>query len=101
MDAVERITAAEEAFDRVSAAKEQLIKALDAFDLALDDLALFSDYYGSDEWFADRDADEAGELPADLKRGVLSEDAPYDALVDTRDLALEMIEIATDTLHLV
>ena len=101
MEAIERITAAEEAFDRVIAAKEQLEKALDAFDESLDDLALFSDYYGSGEWFDDRAADEAGELPKGLKRGVLSEDLPYDALLDTRAIALQMIEIATDTLYIV
>ena len=101
MDSIERIEAAEEAFDRIIAAKEQLQKALETFDEAIDDLSLFSDYYGSSEWFDDRAADEAGELPVDLKRGVLSEDLPYDALLDMRATALQMIEIATDTLYIV
>lgn len=100
-ESIERITAAEEALDKVLAAKEQLAKALEAFDESLDNLALFSDYYGSPEWFDDRAADEAGELPEGLKRGVLSEDLPYDVLLDTRSLALQMIEIATDTLYIV
>ena len=96
---VERITIAEQAFDRIAAAHEQLNEALDAFDDVLDDLGLFSDYYGSPEWFDDHDADERGELPEDLKRGVLSEDAPYDALIELRSTALRMLEIATDTLY--
>lgn len=100
-ETIERITIAEEALDRILAAKEQLTKALEAYDEALDDLALFSDYYGSVEWFDDRVADENGQLPEDLKRGVLSEDLPYDALLDTRAMALQMIEIATDTLYIV
>ena len=37
-------------------------------------------YYGSREWKADYAADEAGLLPADLKRGVLSEDGIYNVL---------------------
>ena len=98
---VERITIAEQAFDRIAAAHEQLNEALDAFDDVLDDLGLFSDYYGSPEWFDDHEADERGELPEDLKRGVLSEDAPYDALIELRSTALRMLEIATDTLYIV
>lgn len=100
-ESTERIRLAEEAFDKVVAAKEQLEAALDAFDGVLDDLTLLSDYYGSPEWFDDLEADGKGELPSDLKRGILSEDLPYHALVDTRALALLMLEIATDTLHLV
>lgn len=41
-----------------------------------------SAYYGSAEWFADLDADCAGELPQDLKRGVLSQDAIYNLLME-------------------
>ena len=78
-----------------------LNEALDAFDDVLDDLGLFSDYYGSPEWFDDHEADEKGELPESLKRGVLSEDAPYDALIELRSTALRMLEIATDTLYIV
>ena len=100
-DNIERITIAEEAFDRVAAAHAQLAEALDAFDDVLDDLGLVSDYYGSPEWFDDREADEKGELPEGLKRGILSEDTPYDALIEMRSTALRMLEIATDTLYVV
>lgn len=37
-------------------------------------------YYGSDDWKQDFAADEAGMLPHDLRRGVLSEDGIYNAL---------------------
>ena len=37
-------------------------------------------YYGSDEWKRDFETDEAGQLPPDLKRGVLSEDGLYNLL---------------------
>ena len=52
-----------------------------------------SDYYASDDWKADFAADEAGELPADLPRGSLSEDGIYHALEDYREWAqTEQIE---------
>ena len=41
---------------------------------------LLEQYYTSGEWLADLEADEAGALPADLKRGVLSEDGVFDLL---------------------
>lgn len=37
-------------------------------------------YYGSDEWKQDFADDEAGKLPKQLKRGVLSEDGIYNLL---------------------
>ena len=43
-------------------------------------LRLLEAYYTSGEWWEDYEADERGELPPDLKRGVLSQDALYDSL---------------------
>ena len=43
-------------------------------------------YYTSDEWKQDFDADEAGLLPKDLKRGVLSEDGVWNMLEEYKDL---------------
>ena len=42
-------------------------------------------YYGSPLWKRDFADDEAGRLPKDLKRGVLSEDGIYNALEAYRD----------------
>lgn len=39
-----------------------------------------TDYYFGGQWLADYQADERGELPADLKRGVLSEDGVWNLL---------------------
>ncbi|MBQ9083025.1 MAG: DUF4298 domain-containing protein [Clostridia bacterium] len=41
---------------------------------------ILADYMDSGLWLQDYEADERGELPAGLKRGVLSEDALYDLL---------------------
>ena len=42
-------------------------------------------YYGSDDWKQDFAADEAGMLPHDLRRGVLSEDGVYNLLEEYRE----------------
>ena len=49
-----------------------------------------SSYYGGEEWRKDFSDDEAGRLPAGLKRGVLSEDAVYDLLIDNREILDDM-----------
>ena len=57
-----------------------------------------NEYYGSPLWWEDFEADEAGKLPADLKRGVLSEDEAYDLLESYRDLLRRMKEFAEKVL---
>ena len=51
-----------------------------------EDVAELSKYYGSELWKLDFAADEAGKLPPDLKRGVLSEDGIWNLLSDYRDV---------------
>ena len=58
---------------------ERLFEAA-AADRAPEKLSLLEAYYASGEWREDYEADERGELPPDLKRGVLSQDALYDLL---------------------
>ena len=43
-------------------------------------LNVLVEYYESGRWMADYQADEKGELPSDLKRGVLSEDGLWNLL---------------------
>ena len=94
MTQAERIAHYEEILNRVASAAEQLDAALSEFE-AVQPLARELDaYYGSADWRADLDADEAGELPDDLRRGVLSEDAAYDALCENRELLQRMREIS-------
>ena len=51
-----------------------------------EDVAELSKYYGSELWKQDFAADEAGNLPPDLKRGVLSEDGIWNLLSGYRDI---------------
>ena len=82
--AVRRIQEMEAAFDRVSAAEAQLSAALDAYAAVQDDLKKLKRYYRK-EWKLDFQADEAGTLPPDLKRGVLSEDGLWDLLEEHQE----------------
>ena len=98
-DRIERIKAMEEALNVTTAATEQLSEAIATQVDALDALRALSAYYGSQEWFVDREADERGKLPRDLARGVLGEDLPYEALVGAREAALAALEVATAMLR--
>ena len=84
--AVARITAMEEILDealrRMDAAGERPQDLLDY----QSEVKELSEYYSGPDWKADFALDEAGALPADLKRGVLSEDGIYDALERNSEL---------------
>ena len=83
---IARIRAMEQRMNRVAAAVKRLSVALDKWETAQDDITALGEYYGSDLWRQDFADDEAGLLPADLKRGVLSEDGLWNLLVDVREL---------------
>ena len=83
---IRRIADMERRLTRASAALKRLSSALDKYEEAQEDFAALSDYYGSDLWNQDFDDDEAGRLPQDLKRGVLSEDGIWNLLTDVREL---------------
>lgn len=98
MTQTERIAHYEELLDRIAAASAQLDAALETFAAAQPLARELDAYYGGGEWRADFADDEAGRLPADLKRGVLSEDAAYDALEENRRLLSRMLEVVAQSL---
>ncbi len=93
MKQVERIKAMEQHLDRVSQAVLKLSSALDEYAEAQEALRELEVYYSSDEWKQDFADDEVGLLPKDLKRGVLSEDAIWNVLEDSRNLNTRMEEV--------
>lgn len=96
MNRIERIQVMEENLDRCTAALKEMEKALDVFEESRRDYRRLVDYYGSTQWMRDFEADEAGKLPADLKRGVLSEDAVYDLITDHHELIVRMMKLLTN-----
>ncbi len=92
MEQIERIQHYEALLDRIAPVLENLEEALDAFEGIQDDVKELSAYYEDDDWREDFEADEAGKLPADLKRGVLSEDGIYDVLSDHYALTVRLLD---------
>jgi len=80
MEQIERIRYYESLLDKVAPVLGNLEDALDAFDGIQEDVKELAAYYDDEAWREDFEADEAGRLPSDLKRGVLSEDGLYDVL---------------------
>ncbi len=83
---IARIRKMERRLNRASTAVKRLEAALDKWEALQEDIAALEEYYGSDLWKQDFADDEAGLLPADLKRGVLSEDALWDLLTACKEL---------------
>ncbi len=77
---IERIRWMEQRFKKaVAAIKDGSVVSLKAIK---EDIAELSKYYDGELWKLDFAADEAGELPPDLKRGVLSEDGIWNLISD-------------------
>lgn len=85
-----RIRLMERHLNRATAAVKRLEAALDKWEDAQEAIAALEEYYGSDLWKQDLADDEAGRLPADLKRGVLSEDGIWNLLTDVHDLTTRL-----------
>ena len=98
MEQIERIRHFEMLLDRVAPVLGNLEEALDAFDGIQEDVRELSGYYESDEWREDFEADEAGRLPKDLKRGVLSEDGIYDVLSEHYSLTVRLLDTVSNIL---
>ena len=88
--------------DRISQMEEIYDKALEIMDKAKEDpdsfldfqneISKLEDYYTGKLWIKDFELDEAGKLPQDLKRGVLSEDGIYNLLERNSELLGEIGE---------
>ena len=81
---IERIKWMEQRFNKALAAiKDGSASSLKAIK---EDVAELCKYYSSELWKQDFAADEAGKLPPDLRRGVLSEDGIWNLLSDYREI---------------
>ena len=99
MEQIERIGYYEKLMDRIAAASSALERTLTEF-LEVQPLAKeLEEYYVGEDWRTDYEADEAGRLPADLKRGVLSEDGAYEVLGENHELLIRLLETAAAALR--
>ena len=86
MNRIDRIREMEERMERVAQWVESLSTAMEEQRSIQSDVYELSAYYESELWMEDYEADEAGELPADLNRGVLSEDGLYNLMEEYEEL---------------
>ena len=89
-----RIEGMEEKLNRSLAAVRALEMAMEAYEKALEDIRILEEYLSSPEWRADFEADEAGLLPPELRRGVLSEDGIYHLLEENGKVRNTLLELA-------
>ena len=90
---IERISLMEDRYDELTRVMARLDEAVNKYKDFKDELEVLKDYMDSGEWKEDYEADEAGQLPSDLKRGVLSEDGLYNLLHDADKIIAHVKEV--------
>ncbi len=80
----------EKIFDEVKNAQEILENAIENYKSLQSKVQILEKYYSSSQWKEDFAMDERDEIPAYVKRGVLSEDGIYNMLARNREI-MEMI----------
>ena len=87
---IRRITEMENRLNRIGTALKIAELCPDGLEAVREDVRALSAYFEGPLWREDFEADEAGLLPQDLKRGVLSEDAIYDLLTEYDALKVQL-----------
>ena len=97
MDRIERIEKMEARLRHAEEVLGRFGTALEEYEAVQEEIRELDDYYGSETWYRDLAEDEAGRLPKELLRGVLSEDGIYDLLTENDRLRKRMAEIADES----
>lgn len=92
---IERIKKMEIILDQLTEIFSKSDETLDVLMGSLPKLKELVEYYETD-WREDHRADEQNEIPKNLKRGVLSEDAVYNLLFDYRIMTKKMEKIISE-----
>lgn len=79
-DMLTRVREMEDRYDELTRVLAGLDEAISEYKDYKSDLMALKEYMESGQWKKDYEADEAGLIPKDMKRGVLSEDGLYDLL---------------------
>ena len=81
---ISRVTQMERYMDEVSEILEKSPECIENNEEVKAKIIELENYQESGQWLLDYECDERGELPSDLKRGVLSEDMLYNLLCDVK-----------------
>ena len=76
----------EEILDEATVLLDELDGKLQEYERFMPKIKKLEEYYTSKLWKDDLALDEAGKLPKDLKRGVLSQDGIYNILEKSQDV---------------
>lgn len=90
---INRVTKMENILDEMTLHVENSYKALDGLEANVDKLNELKVYYEK-QYMLDFQADERGEIPKDLKRGVLGEDLVHILLTDLFELSDKMKKLS-------
>ena len=89
---MKRIEENEKRLDRLNNIVYNLDKSLEEFENNYKEYRLLNKYYGSKQWFKDKEDFESGKIK-NIKAGVLSEDAVWNTLEDIDDLLKRMKKV--------
>ena len=92
---IERIQQMEVRLNRLDELVERVSLAVEELSGALPELSQLLAYYQS-LWQQDYAADARREVPQDMPRGVLSEDAVWNLLTEVRELSERMKEVSEE-----
>ena len=81
-DVIARVQQMEQYMDEVSEIWRTIPNKVKEDRILRKKIKLLADYMDSGQWLKDYEADERGELPANLKRGVLSQDGLYNLICE-------------------
>ena len=80
IDLLNRIEDMNERLNKACEVLDQLEKAVSGYNSIKEDVRILQQYMESGQWQLDFEADEAGQVPDYIPRGVLSEDGLYSFL---------------------
>lgn len=95
MERIDRIKQMEEILDKHTEILKKVEEALDDLEKNQEAYEKLKEYYGSQKFLDDYEKSNEGELPKDLKCGVLSEDAVFDLIGENYQTAIRMLELGT------
>ena len=95
---IDRIRKNEERLDNINDCIKNVESALEKFKKNKKNINMLNKYYGSANWFKDKEAYEKNEIPK-IKAGVLSEDTVWNMNDDIKELILEMKSIVNKFLN--
>ena len=85
-DTIARVLQMEQSFDEITEVVRMNPELLQNDESMKEKVQELIAYYESGLWLQDYESDERGELPRELKRGVLSEDGLYNLLSDIKNM---------------